>query len=215
MRRAAIILNVSRTTIARKLIFLAKLSREKQQELLKSCQNKIDYIQIDDLITSHHTKLKPLSVSVAINARDRKILAIEVSQIPAFGHLADISKRKYGHRENKLKEGLKKLFEQIKNVGGKDLLIESDEHKLYPPLVKKYFKNAEFKQYKSERACVVGQGELKRKTHDPIFKINHTLAMLRANINRLVRRTWCTTKDPKRLKNHLEIYMDFHNNCLV
>jgi hypothetical protein len=49
----------------------------------------------------------------------------------------------------------------------------------------------------------------------PLFKINHTCAMLRANINRLFRRTWCTTKRPEMLKNHLDIYLHFHNKYLL
>ena len=57
---------------------------------------------------------------------------------------------------------------------------------------------------KGEKAAITGQGELKKKQRDPLFSINHTLAMLRANINRLVRRTWCTTK----------IYMDVHNTLV-
>ena len=66
-----------------------------------------------------------------------------------------------------------------------------------------------------EKGCVAGQGELKKVGKDPLFHINHTLAMLRANINRLFRRTWCTTKDPERLKDHLAIYTWVHNNKLI
>jgi hypothetical protein len=39
--------------------------------------------------------------------------------------------------------------------------------------------------------------------------------MLRANINRLFRRTWCTTKKKERLEQHLTVYMDFHNRVLL
>ena len=49
------------------------------------------------------------------------------------------------------------------------------------------------------------QGELKKRGKDPLFYINHTLAMLRANVNRLIRKTWCTTKDPAQLIYHLAI----------
>ena len=48
-----------------------------------------------------------------------------------------------------------------------------------------------------------GQGELKKAGKDPLFCINHTFAMLRANINRLIRKTWCTTKDPAMLMHCL------------
>jgi len=39
--------------------------------------------------------------------------------------------------------------------------------------------------------------------------------MLRANVNRLIRRTWCTTKRIDRLVDHLTIYADYHNRLLI
>ena len=62
---------------------------------------------------------------------------------------------------------------------------------------------------------MTGQGELKKLRFDPLFALNHTCAMLRANINRLFRRTWCTTKKKERLEQHLAVYMDFHNRILL
>ena len=55
------------------------------------------------------------------------------------------------------------------------------------------------------------KGELKDHSFDPLFAINHTFAMLRANIARLVRRSWVTTKKASRLEQFLQIYMAFHN----
>ena len=46
---------------------------------------------------------------------------------------------------------------------------------------------------------------------DPLFALNHTAAMFRANVNRLIRRTWCTTKKRERLADHLTLYMAHHN----
>jgi hypothetical protein len=39
--------------------------------------------------------------------------------------------------------------------------------------------------------------------------------MLRANVNRLFRRTWCTTKKAQALVHHLAIYADYHNSVLT
>ena len=50
---------------------------------------------------------------------------------------------------------------------------------------------------------------------DPLFSLNHTCAMLRANVNRLIRRTWCTTKKLQPLIDHLEIYTKYHNQILL
>ena len=82
-------------------------------------------------------------------------------------------------------------------------------------LVKMYFPKAKYDQFKGQKAAVAGQGELKKIKRDPLFYINHTFAMLRANINRLVRKTWCTTKKVSRLIDHLSIYSYVHNHKLT
>lgn len=216
LRRSAIIARVHRITIERKLAYLAKKSRRMHEELLlKIGTQKVERLQFDDLITTEHTKLKPLSISVAVDANTRVILGAFVSQIPAFGHLAALSRRKYGKRKSTHREGLIKLFESIRPVISPIAQIQSDEHRLYPEIVRDFFPYAEHKQYKGEKAIIAGLGELKKNGRDPLFTINHTNAMLRANINRLFRRTWCTTKNPKRLEDHLAIYMAFHNYHLL
>ncbi len=216
MRRCALILRLHRTTVMRKFIYLAEKSRQIQRKILADLQeNRIQHMQFDDLITIEHTKLKPLSVSAAIDAQRRLILGAEVSRIPSFGLLAKRSRKKYGTRPNQHREGLTRLFNTLQNVIAPEALIQSDEHKTYPEFVARYFPHAEYRRYKGGRGCVTGQGELKKQHYDPLFKLNHTYAMLRANINRLFRRTWCTTKDPAMLKNHLDIYIAFHNTVLV
>ena len=212
-RRAALVLNINLKTVARKLIFLAREARRNHADFLKNL--KVGEIQFDDLITSHHTKLKPLTLSLAVETSSRQILGLELGEIPAFGHLAKISRKKYGKRKSEHKKCLNDLFQKLSPIIQKKSLIESDEHKFYEEFVNKYAPDSNYYQYKSERASVVGQGELKRVKRDPLFQINHTLAMLRANVNRLFRRTWNTTKDPKRLLDHLWLYVEFHNKVLV
>ena len=101
MRRAALILNITRTTVKRKLDFLAKRSQERHNKLLEELKKKpVKFLQFDDLITTEHTKLKPLTVSIAVDSTRRLILGAEVSKIPAFGLLSKLSKKKYGKRPN-------------------------------------------------------------------------------------------------------------------
>jgi transposase-like protein len=216
MRRCAKLLNIHRKTVARKLVYLSLKAEQEQEKLLTSLEGSpISHMQFDDLITTEHTKLKPLSVTLAVDAQKRTILGVEVSQIPSFGLLAEISRKKYGKRPSFHAEGIDKLFKKIFSAISKDALIESDEHKTYPKYVNKYFKQSEYIRYKGGRGCVVGQGELKKLYHDPLFALNHTCAMLRANINRLIRKTWCTTKDPEMLKHHLNVYMHYHNTQIL
>jgi hypothetical protein len=61
----------------------------------------------------------------------------------------------------------------------------------------------------------VGQGELKAGGFDPLFSLNHSFAMARANMNRLFRRSWCTNKLPQRLALHFAMYALYHNLILI
>lgn len=213
-RRAAKILGIHQKTVARKLIYLGAKARVRQRGLLQRMKAApLPEVQFDDLITSHHSKLKPLTVPVAVDARKRLILAVEVGQIPAFGHIAKRSIKKYGARKCEHKQTLHQLFSTLAPLSIQS--FRSDEHHRYHRILKDHFPLAKYQQHKSQPATVVGQGEMKKGGFDPIFAINHTLAMLRANINRLFRRTWNTTKDPRRLKDHLDIYVWFHNREML
>jgi transposase-like protein len=214
MRRTALLLNVHRKTVARKLAFLAHVSRERQEQFLKNGP-KVQHFQFDDLITIEHTKCKPLAVSLAVEKGGRRLLGFEVSRIPASGLLAEISRRKYGRRPNQRPRALRRLLARIRPLVEENVSISSDEDPLYPPLVRRNFPKAVHHRYPGGRGCVTGQGELKKLGFDPLFSLNHTCAMLRANINRLFRRTWCTTKKMACLEQHLTLYMDFHNTVLL
>lgn len=216
MRRAALHISIHRTTVERKLRYLAKKSRLMHEKLLAQIgTDKTKHLQFDDLITIEHTKLKPLSITIAVDAKRRYILGASVSQIPSFGHLSALSKKKYGKRKSTHKEKLYELLDKISPFVEEHAKVESDEHHLYAPAVERFFPKAEYFQYKGARGSIAGQGELKKLKNDPLFMLNHTCAMFRANINRLIRKTWCTTKDPNRLQDHVDIYMAFHNYVLL
>jgi transposase-like protein len=215
MRRSAILLGVHRKTVERKLPFLAERCRKLSQRHLGKFKGRIFNIQIDDLITKENSKLKPLSVSIAVDEDRRLILGLEVSRIPAFGHLAHLAVKKYGYRKDEHSEGLTRLFEKITPILSPEVRVKSDEHQRYPSYVSGHLPRARHETFKSERGCIAGQGELKRVGFDPLFVINHTCALLRANVNRLIRKTWCTTKDKIRLKDHLDVFMYFYNQQLL
>ena len=93
MRRTAIMLNIDRKTVARKLIYMAQQCRQnlqKQQHHL----SEIKAIQFDELQTIEHTKCKPLSVAMVVSEKSRKIIGFDVAIMPATGHLAAISRKK-------------------------------------------------------------------------------------------------------------------------
>ena len=70
----------------------------------------------------------------------------------------------------------------------------------------------EAQQFKG-KAASLAKGTQK-VVRDPLFCINHTFAMLRANINRLIRKTWHHQK-VQPLIHHLTVYMFVHNHIIL
>lgn len=215
-RRAAVLLRINRKTVVRKFRFLAQEARLKQSAWLRTLEaSPVTAVQFDDLETSEHTKCKPLSVALAVEPRSRKILGFQVSSMPAKGHLSALARKKYGDRPDYRGRGWHALFSSLKPVVAPYADWLSDENPHYSRHLKLHHPGACYRTTPGRRGCVAGQGELKKIGFDPLFSLNHTCAMLRANLNRLFRRTWCTTKTKQGLIDHLSIYVHYHNQSLT
>lgn len=211
-RRLAKVLCLARVTIARKFYFL---SLKSEYRLVKSNLQKLaTAVEFDDLETFEHTKCKPLSVTLAVESKTRRILGLEVSVMPAKGMLASKALR-YGRRPDLRREGRRRLLRKLQPLIAENAVIKSDSNPHYPRVVQEFFPLAKHVTYKGKRGSSSGQGELKKVKFDPLFSLNHTCAMLRANINRLARKTWCTTKSADRLYAHLVLYAQYHNESLI
>ena len=213
-RRISFLLNIHMITVARKLKFLGLKARHFNY-LNRTRREKVFELQFDDLETIEHTKLKPLSVTLAVEKYSRFIVGFEVSRMPAKGLLAKRSVKKYGPRKDERFMARERLFRRIGPQISPLALIESDDNPHYKASVKKFFPNCKHRAFLGARGAITGQGELKKIGFDPLFSLNHTCAMLRANINRLFRKTWCTTKKIQPLIDHIELYVQFHNQILI
>ena len=214
LRRSAKLLHLSRTTVARKLIFLGSQAKI-ELEYRNKCFPLAQTIEFDDQETFEHTKFKPLSITLAVEFKTRRILGFEVSRMPAKGLLAHRAFKKYGPRRDERAQGRERLFRKIKDLVHAQALIKSDQNPHYIADVRRHFPLATHEAHPGQRGSIVGQGELKKIRHDPLFSLNHTCAMIRANMNRMFRKTWCTTKIPQSLSNHLAIYAIYHNFTLI
>ncbi len=210
-RDIAEIVGVDVKTVRSRLVWQAKLSRVKNKLYLQAYLDEygpIDTVQFDDLVTFEHTKMKPITVPMAVVDGERIPLGFNVASIPAFGLLAAKSREKYGPRVDDSQAAREAVFQELSTVLPPDVRFKTDGHSHYKVLIKQYFPNATHEIFISDRGAVVGQGELKKTRFDELFSINHTFATVRAKINRLNRRTWCTTKDPERLADHIDVFID-------
>jgi len=219
-RRIAKLHGISRKTVVRKVLFLADLAKKEHEAELKAMargnpENKIKEVHFDEMETFEHTKCKPLSIPLVVCANTRKILGLSVASMPANGPLAKLAIQKYGPRKDQRAMKARQLFSELKDAIDPKAKISTDQNPKYPSWLNPYFPHASRKVYKGRRGCIVGQGELKKIGFDPLFSLNHTAAMIRANVNRLMRRTWCTTKKADRLLAHLYLYAQYHNTVLI
>jgi transposase-like protein len=210
LRESAQILNLNRKTVSRKLRILGFLSHQKLKVFNKS-QPKCVSIEFDDMETFEHTKCKPVAISLAVEEGTRRILDFQICKQPAKGLLARKSLKKYGKRTDERPYYRKLLFKNIKDLVVPRVVLKSDESTHYINDVKRFFKASVHLRYKGRRGCVVGQGELKTGGFDPLFSLNHTAAMARYKVSRLVRRTWSTTKKIEALRDHFAIMALQHN----
>ena len=209
-RGIARVLGIDKDTVARRLVLLAVVARHKTSTDL-ACRTPSQRVQFDELITLEHSKLKPLSVLVVSDADTWQILGYKVSRIPASGHLAEKSREKYGYRADESYAARHQLLESLKPAINANAEFITDSYSAYPAVIKRHFPHATHTRHIGGKGAVTGQGELKKLQFDPLFCINHQLAMLRANISRLFRRSWNTTKRVERLNDHLAIFLDHYN----
>jgi len=215
-RRIAKLLKISRTTVARKIRFLQSLKGTENERYLNTIKTRpLKEVYLDEMRSFIHTRCRPVSIALVIS-RDRKILAFEVVPCtPNSPRLIEIASRKYSPIRDLRAEGLKQVLTKVRPMLDSNATIISDEDPLYPSQIKKVLPAMIHVRHKSRRATVAGQGEMKEGRRDPLFAVNHTCAMIRANVSRLARRTWCTTKTIESLRHHLTLYMNYHNQMLT
>ena len=86
-RDIAELVGVNVKTIAARLIWQARRSREKNRQYIEAYIQQygpIKTVQFDDLITYEHTKCKPLTVPVAVIDGERLPLCFGVGSIPCL-----------------------------------------------------------------------------------------------------------------------------------
>lgn len=210
MRECARVLKLNKKTVVRKLVHMGPRA-QKQLLVLNQKRPKAKIVEFDDLETFEHTKCKPLAVGLAVEYKTRWILGYEVAQMSAKGLLAKKALKKYGYRPDQRTEARAKLFGRLKEFIHESAVIKTDENPHYENDVKKFFPSATYQTYKGRKSSLGGQGELKVGGFDPIFSLNHTCAVLRYRISRLIRKTWNTTKKKERLSLHLALIILHHN----
>jgi transposase-like protein len=168
---------------------------------------------LDELETyEHNRRLKPLTVPLLVHKPSHCILHASVGTLPARKPLSKANQRKFealerveGKRRSQSREKVAECFDVLQRLlpPSGTVIVNTDEKHTYRALLKKRF----------------GDRLVHRTTHskeprtywNPLFVVNHTFAMLRDGLSRLVRRNWAASKQREKLEWHLWIYIAWRN----
>ncbi len=211
LRRMAIVMGVSRVTITRKFLFMAELARKEHARRIQAGELKTSLAQFDEMESFEHSKLKPLSIALAVRARTGEIIGAQTAEMNCKGHLAVISQMKYGWRKdnrNVAREGVLRLLNQCSREW---LVVVTDKKTDYPEILKKCLPHAEIQQVKRVERLSTKVSANRRNENDALFTLNYTCAKIRHDLSRMARKVWVTTKKAERLQAHLHLYIAFNN----
>lgn len=215
-RQTARTLRIDRKTVHRRLLLWGPAMNRFHEAMLERARRRgglAGSFSFDELETfEEDRRLQPVTVPVLIHRATRFIVHLESAPLPARGGLSALDRerkeareRKFGRRVSESNRAVENCLLRLKSAHTKAAPLElvTDRKTAYPPLVRKHFARG--------GAFVRVDSSETRNTLNPLFPINHSLAMLRDHVSRLVRRSWCASKLRARLDLHLWIYAAWRN----
>ncbi len=211
-RRMAIVLKVNRKTIVRKFLFVSSLCRQDHDRRLLDGLMKTTHVQFDEMESFEHTKLKPLTIAIAVRAKTGELIDLDVQTLNYKGPLAALAFKKYGPRKNNATKAVRKVMSSIALCTREQTLVVTDSHPAYPrPLCELLPLATHRKTLRCPRVLATSR----RNPHDELFTVNYSIAKIRNDLSRLSRKTWVTTKKPQRLQAHLDLYLAWNNRYQI
>ena len=208
-RQAARLLHCDRKTVLRRLDLAADHCRRFHRARLRQAPLGGAF-QLDELETFEHSRrLQPLTVPVLIQRRSLLVVDLAVAPLPCRGGLGPADRARKARREalhGKRRSGSRTAVEAclatLADAGGRGRL-ETDAKPAYVASVRRVLAG--------RVSHTVHRGQGRRDRGHPLFHVNHTLAMLRDGVSRLVRRSWAASKRASRLERHLWVWVAWRN----
>ena len=209
-------LHCTRATVARRVKRYGEHCRAFHMRVLAERDAKLVWdgpFVLDELETyEHNRRLKPLTVPLLVHKQSRCIVHAAVGTLPARKPLSPKNLEKLQAQEaadgKRLSESRAKVAEcfdvlQTTTAANAVVNVRMDQKHTYRALLKKRFGDRLVHETTHSSAP--------RTVMNPLFVINHTFAMLRDGLSRLVRRTWAASKKREPLGWHLWIYIAWRN----
>ncbi len=216
-RQAARTIGCARHTVRRRLLLLARHTAEFQERALERAASRgvlQDTFQLDELETfERDRRLRPVTFPVLIHRESRFVVHVESAALPSRGGLRprDLARKREmerveGVRRSGSRAAVKRCFERLAETLGRGAcpVIETDSKPSYATVLAEVLPRGRYVHTKHS-------GKLPRTVKNPLWPINHTLAMLRDGMSRLVQRTWGVSKERDWLTLHAWIWIAYRN----
>ncbi|KAA3610788.1 MAG: IS1 family transposase [Planctomycetota bacterium] len=217
LRQSARMLGVDRRTLADRLFRMGEHARRFHRLRLQEVAARgglPGVFQLDELETFEtDRRLQPVTVPVLIHRAKYFVVHLTAGTLPCRGSLPPRLRKKkeereklFGKRRSQSRQGVEACLQTLKEVLPPKLpaVLQSDRKKIYPSVLKSVFGAAGFQHLQE---C----SKRKRDRGNPLFPINHTLAQMRDNLSRLVRRNWAHSKKRSWLRLHMWLWLLWRN----
>ena len=167
---------------------------------------------MDEEETYESASIRPVTMPVLIERETRLVIGTEVGSIRRLAPANTKRRRKqeteealHGKRKDESKGAVRKVLELLRSKlpPKARLHLITDQKSTYGPLAKTVFGDRVTRTEVSSR--------LARGTYNPLFPINHTLAMTRDNNGRLRRQSWLVTKKRRFLQCQMQLFQVYRN----
>ena len=212
-RQIAKVLKISRTTVSRKVAFLAE-----KIERIHACKTvtgelQTEIVQFDEQETFIVTKQRPVSIALAVDGTHDgtggKIISFEVALMPARGRNAHQSQEHYGHQPDNRAWACQTVLNNVKlATAGSMIDLVSDGKPAYRTYVRDILPWAAHIQVVNGRQEIAGRRE---GYHENLWWLNQTCGHIRHCISRMRRRSCVTTKSLEWLRCHLWLFVAARN----
>jgi hypothetical protein len=215
-RQSARTLGTTRHTVRRRLLLLARHALDFQNAVLKRAgarRSLRGHFQLDELETFElDRRLRPVTMPVLIHERSRFVVYVAAAALAARGNLrpGDLERKRRieaveGVRRSGSRRVVKRCFRVLARSHGADgtTVVVTDQKSSYA--------TALAEAMTGPYAHATHSGKAAKSVENPLWPINHTLAMVRDGLSRLVQRTWGVTKERWWLARHAWIWIAYRN----
>ncbi len=215
-RQSARNFECTRKTVVHRLRLLSKHSRDFHGKALGRAKDRggLDgEFQLDELETFENSRrLSPVTMPVLMELHSYFVVDVEVGTLPSRGRLSGRElemklerDRTEGRRRSESRAAVVRCVEVLERVRDPDVQIvfSSDHKSTYPGVLEDVLVDGYVHERHSSTA--------RRDRANPLFPINHTLAMFRDGLSRLVRRSWGASKQREWLEIHAWVWIGYRN----